>query len=409
MAKKPFTGSKSDIEMRKRAERKIAHGALTNSKRPESFVKGFYPNHVVAGHGVHLIDTRNFRYVDFICGLGVNLLGYGFSPVVEAVSQAMRHGPTFSLSSVKEIELAEAITDIMPFVEKVKFLKSGSEGCSAAVRIARAYTGKNVLVSDAYHGWHDEFVSLTPPANGVPPHPFIKPLSPNLVIGEDVGAVIIEPIVTELSDARIAWLRDLREECTKKGALLIFDETITALRFPKYCVANFTGITPDLIIFGKALGNGLPLSCVGGRADVMDCDYFVSSTFAGETASIASAIAVLRSLRKTYDINHLWNSGERFRQRFNEISTDVKIEGYPTRGVLVGDDMSKAILMQEACRSGILLGSSWFYAFPHIELEDQVLNIMSDVQQKIKSGGCRLEGDLPKKPIAQQIREVKAA
>lgn len=406
--KHKVSGSRVDLEYRKRAEAVIAHSALTNSKRPECFVNGFYPTHFTGGNGVCLTDTRNNKYTDFICGLGSNLLGYGHTLTVDAAIQALKRGPTLSFSSTVEVELAEKIIEIMPFIQKVRFLKSGSEGCAASVRIARAFTGRNVILSEGYHGFHDEFTSLTPPANGVPPHLFIKPLSPDL-IDETVGGVILEPIMTDMSDERIKWLRDIRERCTKVGALLIFDETITALRFPRFCVANYLGIEPDLIVFGKALANGMPISCVGGRGDAMNSDYFVSSTFAGETASLSAALACLKALQKSYDINHLWSAGSRFQARFNELSEHVKIEGYPTRGVLKGEDLPKALFMQESCRAGLLFGASWFYAFPHIDLEDQILAILKDVFFRLNSSNIKLEGALPKKPIAQTIRERKSA
>jgi glutamate-1-semialdehyde aminotransferase len=407
MKKNYVDGSRCDVEIKKRADASIAHGALTNSKRPECFVNGFYPTHVTGGHGVHLQDTGNRLYIEFVCGLGSNLLGYGNTLTTNAAIEAARRGVTHSLSSVVEVDLAEKIKEIMPFVEKVRFLKSGSEGCIASVKIARAFTGRKHVISEGYHGWHDEFVSLTPPALGVPPHSFIKPYSPMVEIDESVAAVIIEPIMTELTDARINWLKELREKCTKSGTLLIFDETITALRFPKFSVAGYLGIHPDLIVFGKALANGFPISCIGGRGDVMSADYFVSSTFAGDTVAISAAIATIKALQRSYDINHLWRTGLRFQERFNEMSPHVKIEGYPTRGVLKGDDMHKAIFMQEACRAGLLFGSSWFWAFPHIDLSDQIFNILKDVFLKIEIQKPQLAGDMPKKPIAQTIREKK--
>jgi glutamate-1-semialdehyde 2,1-aminomutase len=409
VARAAYTGSRLDVETAKRAKARIAQGALTNSKRPQSFVNGFYPTHVVSGQGVNLIDTRGFRYIDFICGLGSNLLGYGHALPTAAAVDALRFGPTLSFSTVKEIELAEQISDAFPFVEKVKFLKSGSEGCTASVRIARAHTGRLKVLSENYHGWHDEFVSLTPPAVGVPPHLHIEALSPSLDNLEGAAAVILEPVSLDLSDTRIAWLRQLREECTKHGVVLIFDETITAMRFPRLCVATYLGIHPDLIVFGKALANGFPLSCVGGRAEIMDVDYFVSSTFAGEMASIAAGLATLKAVQRAYDIGHLWNAGQRFKDRFNAMAVGVKLEGYATRGVFVGDDLPKALFFQEACRAGLLFGPSWFYAFPHIELEDQVFAALKDVFMKLNLGGVALEGDLPKKAIAQKIREGKAA
>ena len=401
------TGSRTDYEILKRSEACIAHGALTNSKRPECFVKGFFPTHVTGGSGVHLRDTNNNLFIDFICGLGSNLLGYGNTLTTNAAIEAARRGVTFSLSSVKEIELAEKIQELMPFVERVRFLKSGSEGCSAAVKIARAATGRKIVLSEGYHGWHDEFVSLTPPAWGVPPHHHILNYSPSVEINGDVAAIIIEPISIELNDARITWLKDLREKCTESGTLLIFDETITAFRFPRFCVANYLGIKPDLIVFGKALANGFPLSCVGGSAAIMNSDYFVSSTYAGDTVAIASAIANIKAIQKNYDLNHLWRTGLQFQERFNAMSPHVKIEGYPTRGVLKGDDMHKALFMQEACRAGLLFGASWFWAFPHIELADQIFNILKDVFLKLSINNITLQGELPRKPIAQAIRETK--
>lgn len=406
MGKEVFIASnRLDVEMYKRAQACIAQSALTNSKRPESFVKMFYPTHVTGGSGVHLRDTKNHLYVDFIAGLGANLLGYGNQLTLNAAIEAARSGASHSLSTVKEVELAEKIQEIMPFVSHVKFLKSGSEGCSASVKIARAFTGRNKVISENYHGWHDEFVSLTPPAFGVPPHLYIETLSPMSQINEDVAAVIIEPIATELSDTRIAWLKELREKCTKVGAMLIFDETITAFRFPKFCVANYLGIAPDLIVFGKALANGFPLSCVGGKSEIMNCDYFVSSTFAGDTVAISAALATIKALQRSYDLNHLWRTGLLFQQRFNEMSPHVKIDGYPTRGVLKGDDMHKALFMQESCRAGLLFGPSWFWAFPHIELSDQILNVLKDVFMKLQTNNIRLEGEMPRKPLAQKMRE----
>lgn len=399
-----YQSSKCDVEIKKRAEECIAQKALTNSKRPEVFVNGFFPTHITGGHGVHLQDTQKNLFIDFICGLGTNLLGYGNQLVLNAAIEAGRSGATHSLSHIKEVELAEKIKEIMPFVERVKFLKSGSEGCSASIKIARAFTGRDKILSDAYHGWHDEFVSLTPPALGVPPHHYIRKLSPDSDFS-DVAAIIIEPVMTEFSDKRIEELKSLRQKCTDSGTLLIFDETITGMRFPKWSVAGYTGISPDLIIFGKALANGYPLSCVGGKAEIMNGDYFVSSTFAGDAVAISAALATIKAIQKSYDLNHLWRSGLLFQERFNALSENVKIEGYPTRGIIVGSDMHKALFMQEACRAGLLFGPSWFWAFPHIEISDQIINVLKDVFRKLSLGNVKLEGDLPKKAIAAKIRE----
>lgn len=395
-----------DVEMSRRASLCIAQGALTNSKRPESLVKGVMPQHAISGNGVVLKDTFGREYIDYICGLGTNLLGYGHTSVVAAAMLGLREGSSLSLSTDQEVKTAEKIKELFPFIDKVKFLNSGSEGCTSSLIIARAATGRKKVKSVDYHGFHPEFVSLTPPAYGVVEHPFIEKLVEPFEVDNDLAAVILEPIVTDLSDERIAYLKRLREFCTQNDTLLIFDETITAFRFPKYSVASYLNIEPDLIVFGKAIANGEKLSVVGGKAKIMDSDYFVSTTFAGHRPSLAAAHQTMTLLQKAYDVTHLWDAGKRFKDKFNEIAKGVvQLGGYNTRGVLVGEAKAVAIFMQEMCKSGVLFGPSWFYAFPHIQLQDSVLSIVKDVCMKITSGQCRLEGELPKKAFSAKVRE----
>lgn len=395
-----------DIETNKRALNTIAQSALTNSKRPQSFVEGVYPTHVIGGTGATLIDTSGKRYVDFICGLGTNLIGYGHGEIALAVQSAFRSGATLSLSTTDEIRLGEKVKEIMPFVDRIKILKSGSEGCTAAVRIARAATGRSKVLTDAYHGWHDEFASMKLPAIGITNKFDISQLGDCDV--EGAACVIIEPVITDYSVSRIKYLNRLREACTKHGVILIFDETITGLRFPNFCVANWAGVSPDIIIFGKALGGGMPISVVGGKESVMNCgEYFVSSSFAGERTSICAAHRLVELLQQKYMIQDLWDSGTQFMKQFNELELGAKIEGYPTRGVLTGDPLPKALFMQEACKAGLLFGASWFYAFPHMQDFNSIFGTLKQIQLKLKIGKVRLEGNLPQSPFAQQMRGNK--
>jgi len=396
---------KLDLEIQKNQETVIAQGALTNSKRPASFVEGVYPTHLAWAQGVSVTDTAGNRYIDFICSLGTNLLGHNHEVLSFTVNKAYRTGCTFSLSTKLEITLGEKIKEIMPFVERIKILKTGSEGCTAAVRIARAYTGRKKILTQGYSGWHDEFISMQPPALGVTSSFNIGKLVTLEDITSDTAAVILEPIITDHSEDRIKFLRDLREKCTATGTILIFDETITGMRFPNFSVAGWTGIKPDMIIFGKALGGGLPISVVGGLEPIMNCgEYFVSSTFSGETVSISLGIEILNLLQKEYDLNRLWSQGAKFQENFNSIIDGVKIEGYPTRGVLSGDPLTKAIFMQEAVKGGLLFGTSWFFAFPHIDQMDEVFSTLKEIAMKIKTQKVTLEGKMPKSPFAQQMR-----
>ncbi len=267
----------TDFAQHRRAQNCIAQNYLTNSKRPESLIKGVFPTHVSGGRGCYLFDTKGKKYLDFIAGLGTNLLGYAHTKVNAAIASQMEKGASHSLASTIELDAAEKLKELFPFVDCVKWLKTGSDACSAAVRIARAYTGRDLILSEGYHGWSDAFVSLTPPALGVP-MPTPMGLLKDFELDRNVAAVIVEPIVTDMSETRIEWLRRLRAECTKHGVLLIFDEIITGFRFPGYSVAQHFGITPDLICLGKAIANGMPLAAVGGKYAVMNCgEYFISS------------------------------------------------------------------------------------------------------------------------------------
>jgi glutamate-1-semialdehyde aminotransferase len=401
-----YNGSELNI----RAERSIAHGALTNSKRPSAFVRGVYPTHIRRGHGSVLFDVDGNRYIDTVCGLGTNLFGYGNPQIGEAVARAMQSGGSvFSLGSDLEVEVAETLKGTFPFLERLRFLKTGSEGCAAAVRIARAFTGRDYIISEGYHGWHDEFTSLTPPANGVLEASYILNDMDYLYdAGGEFGvvaAVIIEPVITDISKERREKLQEIREFCDEHGILLIFDETISAYRFPNYCVARHWNILPDLWIGGKAIAGGLPLSVVGGRADVMESDYFVSSTWAGDRLALAAAQVADGLVHGPYNPADLWLYGQEFQEKFNAVSPCVQAAGYPTRGVWkFATDMHKVLWMQEMCKAGILVGPSWFYTkYIHTEL-DNLLSIHKGVIKNIEEGKYRGEGDPPQSPFAERVR-----
>ncbi|MHA2248543.1 MAG: aminotransferase class III-fold pyridoxal phosphate-dependent enzyme, partial [Candidatus Hodarchaeales archaeon] len=319
-----------------RARNSIAQGALTNSKRPESHLIGLYPTHIKSAQKAHIWDLEDVRYLDYMGGLGCNLFGYGNDQVNQEVLKYLWHGGSHSLPTYHEVEAAEAVKEMIPFIDRVKFLKTGSEACSAAIRIARAATGRPIVLSKGYHGWSDEFVSLTNPATGVSNCPDIFELGDgdSLFDPSDIACIIVEPVCTDDSEANVEWLKALRQRCDETGALLIFDEVITGLRYKNYAVCNNYGVLPDLVILGKALGNGFPIACVGGKAEVMDSDYFVSSTYAGEIFSLVAAKKCIELVMHDYryDLEWLWEQGKSFMETFNNNPSTVRIEGYPTRG-----------------------------------------------------------------------------
>ena len=394
-------------ELRKRSLSAIAQGTLTNSKHPMSFVQGVYPTHVDRSEGCFLYDVDGNRFVDFVCSLGANLIGAANPKINHAITEQIKKGSVYSLASRLEVELAEKIQGLFPYIERIKIVKSGTEGCSAAIKIARAFTERKLIISEGYHGWSDEFTSLTPPARGV----LVDNYKDISVLGDDAYAVaaafIIEPVITDITGTRLENLKRIRKYCDETGALLIYDETITGLRFPGLSVANWCGIRPDLTVMGKSLGAGLPLTIVGGRKDVMDCEYFVSSTFAGDCAAIAASLELLNILKGDITIDRIWNDGERFLKSFNSINPDViKIVGYPTRGAFISkDEITKALFMQECVKAGVLFHPvSWFWNFKHNEEAFDVLKICEAVIHLIEHGQVQLQGALPKAPFSQRAR-----
>jgi len=378
----------------------------TNSKRPSQYVKGVFPTHIVKADGPYIWDTDGRRYIDFVGGLGTIILGYNHPKVTEAVQSQLSEGlVSGSFPSTLEVETAEVVRNMFPWMEKVRFLKTGSEACAAAVRVSRAYNNKLYFMSEGYHGHNDLFTSLTPPAHGVKDtFKIIKNKSRN-VFG-NVSGFITEPVMLDDTSDRknelekkITWVED-------QGGLIIFDEVVTGCRLPHWSVAGMWSMKPDIMVLGKGIANGFPVAVVGGSKKVMDAkEYFISSTFSGEAIGLAACKATLEELRRK-SMKDLMFYSKRFMNRFNEICEpiNVKIEGYGTRGMISVTDYKTALLMQEMCKAGVIFGKAFFYNFSHFEtvgLEEQIFNLLDDVVTRIKTDSVQLEGDLPKETFVR--------
>lgn len=395
-----------------RSRKVIAQGALTNSKRPECFIKGVYPTHLIAGNGVTVYDEIYKPYIDYICALGANYFGYGNIELRKVVDLAYSMGAVLSLGTDTEVSAAEEVIKFFPMIEKLKFYKNGGDACTAAVRIARSWheinnTGKDLILSDGYHGNMDSFISMTKPARGCFKQDFILPITFENI--KNAACVILEPVITDYSEERKKYLQELRDECSKYGAILIFDEVITGLRFPGYSVSSYFGINPDLICLGKALGGGLPISIVGGKKELMETDYFYSTTFSGDRVALSAMKKCLEMIKfdKDYSIDKLWIKGKEFIDKFNTIfEGKCVLDAYPTRGVFkYASDGIKALIMQEFCKAGILIGPSWFYNFHHPKHDDLFFSIADDINNRLNLGLVKLEGEMPQVPFAQKVRE----
>ena len=342
---------KPNLEWQDRAGRVLAQNGSpgTNSKRATQYIEGVYPTHVSGGHGCYLYDPWNNRYIDFICGLGSISLGYGNNKVVEAVRKAAEKGASHSLPNIQEVETAEKLQLVVPGLERMRFLKTGNEAAAAAIRIARAYTGKVKVFSRNFYiqKLGDDLGELESEAN--------------------VAAVIVEAAELDMSDRWKHWLERVRASCDRKGAVMIMDEIVTGFRVPDFTVSRYWDIKPDIILMGKGIANGLPLSVVGGKKDLMNMmDYFVSSTFSGETTGLAACGAVIDELTSRLNLKDLFFYGDRLRDKLNALHPNITFQGYGTRAMLNTTNPTTALFMQEACKAGILFGKAWFYNFSHI-------------------------------------------
>ncbi|HEU4698698.1 MAG TPA: aminotransferase class III-fold pyridoxal phosphate-dependent enzyme [Gemmatimonadales bacterium] len=293
----------------------------TGSKRAEALFgtspTGALPLRMTRSAGCRVWDAEGREYVDYVMGLGSVALGYAHPAVTEAATRAVHDGVVGPLPPVLEGEVAERICGLMPWVERVRFLKTGAEAMAAAVRLARTVTGRERVLGCGYHGWLD-WNQLT--AEGVPAGtralyaelPFNDVERGRAMIraaGARLAAVVFEPIVVEEPTAE--WLAMLREESRRAGAVLVVDEIKTVGRLAVGGGTERYGLAPDLVVMGKAIANGFPLAVVGGRAEVMEAARrtWISSTLATEFVALAAARATLEVLECERVPAHLWRVG----------------------------------------------------------------------------------------------------
>jgi glutamate-1-semialdehyde aminotransferase len=328
---------------RERAEAVLPTGASTGSKRVEALyghVDAAGPTHFIEARGCRLTAVDGERYLDCTMALGSVALGYAEPRVTQAVVDAASQGNVSALSSWREVELAERLCVIVPCAERVQLLKTGAEATSAAVRIARTYTGRERVVASGYFGWHD----WSSDAAGVPAGtkhdalrvPFDDAEALEQAVseaGSGLAAIVLEPIVERLPSTQ--WLTRARALCDATGAVLIFDEVKTGFRVATGGYQEVCGITPDLATFGKAMSNGYPLAAVVGRQPLMEAarKTWISSTLASESTALAAAIAVLDWHDEADIAATLAETGREMRAAVDRAISASGVSGVHTAGV----------------------------------------------------------------------------
>jgi glutamate-1-semialdehyde 2,1-aminomutase len=379
--------------------------------------------------GPHLWDVDGNKYIDLVSSLASITLGYNDPGVNKAVSKQLHKAVGMSLPAVLEAEVAELMVELVPSAEMVRFGKNGTDATSAAIRLARAYTGRDHVLVCGYFGWQDWSIGSTTRNKGVPDvvssltHKFefnnLNSLS--LLFSQlesKVAAVILEPM--NVAYPNPGFLSAVKELTHSKGALLIFDETITGFRFSTGGAQELFGVTPDLSTFGKGMANGYPISAVVGRRDVMMEmeEIFFSGTFGGELLSLAAAKHVIERHKNENVAKELEIIGGNLEvltsRAIHEagIGELISLSGHPTWTFLNWRSISefsveeiKTYFMQLIFQRGLLVLGTHNVTLAHnqkvakkiSEIYFEVFEIMKD---KIEKGTLRSELKVePLKPL----------
>ena len=362
----------------------IPLGSQTFSKSITQYPRNVSPFFMEKAKGASTWDVDGNEYIDFVNALCCVNIGHCDEDITNAVKKQLELGTIFSLPHTLELDVAKLIVEHVPCAEMVRFAKNGSDATSAAVRIARAFTGKEKIVKCGYHGWHDWYIGATTRNKGIPEcvsdltlsfeynnieslHKIFKE-NPN-----EIAAIIMEPMNVEFP--KDDFLHKVKELCHKNGALFVLDEVITGFRFALGGAQELFNIIPDLCSLGKGMANGYPLSAIVGAEKYMkECEnIFFSGTFGGECLSLAAAKATINKIKTQNVAEHTTKIGQYLIDEFNKLiqQLDLKwisISGHPTWSIMSFKDYQKyssfeikTLFMQEIFANQSLLTRSFVW------------------------------------------------
>ena len=395
--------------MWKRATKVIGGGNMLLSKRPDIHLPDKWPTYYDKARGCQVIDLDGNKLNDlYLMGVGTNILGYANSRVDQKVSETIQKGNMSTLNCKEEVLLAEKLVSIHPWLEKARFARTGGEANAIAVRLARAYTGKDKIAICGYHGWHDWYLATNLGSDeNLAPHllPGLNPLGvPNGLGGtvvpfnfndlegvkkileqNDIAAVKME--VERNIKPDVGFLEEIREICSNKGVVLIFDECTSGFRETFGGLHKKYNVQPDMCILGKALGNGYAVTAVLGKGDIMDKaeETFISSTFWTERIGSVAAIETLDIMEETKSWEIITQKGQYVKSEWMKIAQEnglninisgldalasFTIEKYDSRVI-------KTFILQEMLKRGFLAGMSLYVSVAHEDwiIKDYIKNL----------------------------------
>ena len=387
----------------KRALNAIPSQTQTFSKGWTQYPFGSSPIFAKKAKGGYVWDVDGNKFIDWPMALGPLLLGHNYPTITNAIRRQLDNGIAFSLPTQDELLLAERLIQWFPYAERVRFGKNGSDATTGAVRLARAYTGNDIVLCCGYHGWHDWFIGTTTRNIGVPKkvQELTIPFAYNDLESLDsllknnsgkVAAIIMEPMGICFPDE--GYLESVRNLATQHKVVLIFDECWTGFRIHLQGAYGKFNVEPDISCFGKALGNGVPISAIVGKSEIMDCldEVFFSFTFGGDMLGIVAANEVLTTLENEPVLEHVHMLGENLIKGINnlllkyELSSRISLSGYHARSVFnftnngAEDLLLKSLFQQESISQGVLAAGWHAPSYSHTQSDvDRTLEVYNDV------------------------------
>lgn len=379
-------------ELLQRALRVSPLAAQTYSKSYRYYCRGLAPSFMDHGDGCYIYDVDGNRFIDYMCALGPVTVGYNNPEINEAVIRQVSKFASGSLQSELEVELAEKLCKVVPCAEMVRFVKNGSDATTAAIRLARAFTGREKVLMSGYHGMHDWSIGASENHKGVPEA--VRNLTRNFKYNDledlemnlkenDVAAVILEPIQND--GPAEGYLEGVKQLSHKYGAILIFDEVVSGFRYALGGASEFYGVTPDMASIGKGMANGYAISAVVGRKDLLEQiedGVFVSTTFGGDSISMAAALSTIGILERPGFYEHIRKIGKIQRDGLDQLVTQyglqdvVSVTGLPEHaGVSFENHGSlsyldiQSVYSQEMIKNGILVFAIYNLNAAHTEVE----------------------------------------
>jgi glutamate-1-semialdehyde 2,1-aminomutase len=435
---KQVTQNKYELSqsLQQKSHRLIPGGAHTYAKGDDQYPE-IAPGFISKGKGCHVWDVDGNEYIEYGMGLRAVTLGHGYKPIVEAAYRQMQQGVNFTRPASIEVECAEKFLSLIEGAEMVKFAKNGSDATSAAMKLARAYTGRDLVAVCADHPFFstdDWFIGSTPMSAGIPQaiqnltlkFNYNNLASVKALFEQHPGQIACLIMEAETAVAPVYnFLHEVKKLCHENGALFILDEIITGFRWHLNGAQKVHNIVPDLCTFGKAMGNGFSIAALAGKRDVMKLGglnheqervFLLSTTYGAETHSLAAAIATMQVYEQENVVEHLYRQGDRLISGISQAVADNELEGYfglsgkPCNLVYYTCDANKersqafrTLFLQETIARGLIM-PSLVVSYSHSDADiDRTIEAISDALKVYRRA---LEDGIEKYLVGRPVKPV---